>query len=78
MNLTIAVLMFTLVILDTILRKVIDMTSKANLYQARVWNAYCAWCKQGKTKDALECMAQAYDVEPWDIELEHRTALDLD
>ena len=53
------------------------MTSKANLYQARVWEAYCAWCKQGKTKDALECMAQAYDVDPWDIELEHRTALDL-
>lgn len=54
------------------------MTSKANLYQARVWDAYCAWCKQGKTDDALECMAQAYDVEPWDIEREHRTALDLD
>jgi hypothetical protein len=54
------------------------MTSKANLYQARVWNAYCEWCKLDKTQDALECMAQAYEVEPWDIELEHRTALDLD
>lgn len=66
------------VISDIILRKAINMTSKANLYQARVWDAYCAWCKQGKTQDALECMAQAYDVEPWDIEKEHRTALDLD
>jgi hypothetical protein len=53
------------------------MTSKANLYQVRVYEAYRAWCKQGKTQDALECMAQAYDVEPWDIELEYRTALDL-
>lgn len=54
------------------------MTSRANLYQARVWDAYCAWCNQGMTQEALECMAQAYDVETWDIELEHRTALDLD
>jgi hypothetical protein len=54
------------------------MTSKANLYQARVWEAYCAWCKLDKTQDALDSIAESFDVDPWHIEREHRTALDLD
>ena len=53
------------------------MTSKANLYQARVWNAYCEWCKQGKNKATLDSIAESFDVLAWDIELEHRTVLDL-
>jgi hypothetical protein len=69
--------MFISVILDTILRKAIDMTSKANLYQARVYEAYCAWCKQGKAQESLDTIAESFDVDPWQIELEHRTALDL-
>jgi phage/plasmid-associated DNA primase len=77
MNLTIAVLMFTLAILDTILRKPTNMTSKANPYQARVYEAYCAWCKQGKTQESLDSIAESFDVDPWHIEREHRTALDL-
>ena len=59
-------------------RKALDMTSNANKYQARVWEAYCAWCKQGKAQESLDSIAQAHDVDPWHIELEHRTALDLD
>jgi hypothetical protein len=50
------------------------MTSKANLYQARVYEAYRAWCKQGKAQESLDSIAQAHDVDPWQIELEHRTA----
>ena len=46
-------------------------------YSARVWEAYCAWCKQGKNKALLDSIAESFDVDPWDIELEHRTALDL-
>ena len=53
------------------------MTSQANLYQERVWNAYCEWCKQGKDDAMLDSIAESYDVNPFDIELEHRTALDL-
>ena len=77
MNPTIAVLMSISGILDTILRRGIDMTSKANLYQARVYEAYRAWCKQGKTQESLDSIAAAFDVDPWQIELEYRTALDL-
>ena len=53
------------------------MTSNANKYQARVWEAYCAWGKQGKTQESLDTIADSFDVDPWHIELEHRTALDL-
>jgi hypothetical protein len=53
------------------------MTSNANKYQARVYEAYRAWGKQGKTQESLDSIAQAHDVDPWQIELEHRTALDL-
>jgi hypothetical protein len=53
------------------------MTSNANLYQARVYEAYRAWCKQGKDEAKLDAIAESYDVNPFDIELEHRTALDL-
>lgn len=53
------------------------MISKANLYQARVWDAYCAWGKTGKDKATLDSIAESFDVLPWDIELEHRIALDL-
>ena len=53
------------------------MTSNANKYQARVWEAYCAWCKVLRDDSMLDSIAAAYDVEPWDIELEYRTALDL-
>jgi hypothetical protein len=54
------------------------MTSNANKYQARVYDAYCAWCKLDKTQDALDSIAESFDVVAWDIELQHRTALDLD
>jgi hypothetical protein len=54
-----------------------QMTSNANKYQARVWEAYRAWCKQGKAQESLDSIAAAFDVDPWQIELEHRTALDL-
>jgi hypothetical protein len=54
------------------------MTSNANLYQARVWEAYCAWCKQGKAQESLGSIAESFGVDPWHIEREHRTALDLD
>ena len=53
------------------------MTSKANLYQARVYEAYRAWCKVLRDDSMLDSIAAAYDVEPWDIEREHRTALGL-
>ena len=53
------------------------MTSQANLYQARLWDAYCEWCKQGKDEAKLDSIAESFDVDPWHIELEHRTALDL-
>jgi hypothetical protein len=78
MNLTIAVLMSISGISDTISRRGINMTSNANRYQARVWDAYCAWCKQGKAQESLDSIAESFDVVAWDIELEHRTALDLD
>ena len=77
MNLTIAVLMSISGISDIILRRVINMTSKANLYQARVYEAYRAWCKVLRDDSMLDSIAAAYDVDPWQIELEHRTALDL-
>ena len=53
------------------------MTSNANKYQARVYEAYRAGGKQGKTQEALDSIAESFDVVAWDIELEHRTALDL-
>jgi hypothetical protein len=53
------------------------MKSKANQYQARVYEAYRAWCKQGKTQESLDTIADSFDVDSWQIELEHRTALDL-
>ena len=53
------------------------MTSNANRYQARVYEAYRAWCKQGKAQEYLDSIAESFDVDPWQIELEHRTALDL-
>ena len=53
------------------------MTSNANKYQARVYEAYRAWGKQGKAQESLDSIAESFDVEPWDIELEYRTALDL-
>jgi hypothetical protein len=59
-------------------RKALDMTSNANKYQARVYEAYRAWCKQGKAQEYLDSIAESFDVDPWQIELEHRTALDLD
>jgi hypothetical protein len=53
------------------------MTSNANKYQARVYEAYRAWGKQGKDKAKLDSIAESFDVDPWQIELELRTALDL-
>jgi phage/plasmid-associated DNA primase len=53
------------------------MTSNANRYQARVYEAYRAWCKQGKAQESLDSIAESFDVDPWHIELEYRTALDL-
>ena len=78
MNPTIAVLMSISGILDTILRKVINMTSNANKYQARVYEAYRAWCKVLRDDSMLDIIAESFGVDPWHIEREHRTALDLD
>ena len=63
---------------DTILRKATNMTSKANLYQARVYEAYCAWCKVLRDDSMLDAIAESFGVDPWHIERAHRTALDLD
>ena len=70
--------MFTLVILDTILRRATNMTSNANKYQARVYEAYRAWCKVLRDDSMLDTIAESFDVVAWDIERAHRTALDLD
>ena len=54
------------------------MTSNANKYQARVYEAYRAWCKVLRDDSMLDTIAESFDVVAWDIERAHRTALDLD
>ena len=54
------------------------MTSNANKYQARVYEAYRAWGKVLRDDSMLDAIAESFDVDPWHIEREHRTALDLD
>ena len=52
------------------------MTSNANKYQARVWEAYCAWGKVLRDDSMLDAIAESFNVDPWDIELEHRIHCD--
>ena len=54
------------------------MTSNANKYQARVYEAYRAWCKVLRDDSMLDTIAESFGVDPWHIERAHRTALDLD
>ena len=52
------------------------MTNPVNLYQRRVWKAYCDWLAVYRDKDSLYEIAKRYNVDPWDIELQHRTETD--